>query len=162
MKKKKIINSLIQRLILRKKINQQGAAMVEFAIVLPLLLVFLFGIIEFSLVAYNKQILTNAAREGARAGIVARNTPMTVSAIKQIVLNYAQNNLITFGNNVLTDADITIDPDPTSGASFGDELEVTVEFNYQFLAFPNIMELLKSYNWVNTMTLEGTSVMLYE
>lgn len=46
--------------------SEEGAAAVEFALVVPLLLVLLFGIIEFG-TAYNAQILvTNAAREAAR------------------------------------------------------------------------------------------------
>jgi Flp pilus assembly protein TadG len=50
--------------------SQRGAAVVEFAFVLPLLLVILFGIIEFSFLLYDKAMLTNASREGARVGIV--------------------------------------------------------------------------------------------
>ena len=50
--------------------NQKGAAIVEFAIVLPLILMFLFGILEFGLLMYNKAMITNASREGARLGIV--------------------------------------------------------------------------------------------
>ncbi|MCK5219206.1 pilus assembly protein, partial [bacterium] len=46
--------------------NQRGAAAVEFAIVLPLLALILFGTIDFALLFYNKQVLTNASREGAR------------------------------------------------------------------------------------------------
>lgn len=46
--------------------SEEGAAAVEFALVVPLLLTLLFGIIEFG-TAYNAQILvTNAAREAAR------------------------------------------------------------------------------------------------
>ena len=46
--------------------SEKGAALVEFAIVAPLLLLLVFGIIEFGR-AYNAQnTLTHAAREGAR------------------------------------------------------------------------------------------------
>ena len=44
--------------------DQDGATVVEFALVLPLLVVFIFGIIEFSLLLYNKAMITNASREG--------------------------------------------------------------------------------------------------
>ena len=44
--------------------------MVEFAIVLPLLLMLIFGMIEFSVMLYDKAMLTNATREGARFGIL--------------------------------------------------------------------------------------------
>jgi Flp pilus assembly protein TadG len=46
--------------------DQNGGAAVEFAIILPLLIALLFGIVEFGLLLYNKQIITNASREGAR------------------------------------------------------------------------------------------------
>ncbi len=50
----------------RRRVREDGAAAVEFALVVPLLLTLLFGIIEFG-AAYNAQILvTNAAREAAR------------------------------------------------------------------------------------------------
>ncbi|RLB94544.1 MAG: hypothetical protein DRH76_09170, partial [Deltaproteobacteria bacterium] len=47
--------------------NDHGGALVEFAIVMPLLLLIVGGIIEFGLLYYNKQVITNASREGARA-----------------------------------------------------------------------------------------------
>lgn len=134
--------------------NQQGAAMVEFALVLPLLLVFLFGIIEFGLVMYNKQILTNAAREAARAGIVARKTRLASSEIEDIARNYAENHLITFGNKALT---IEVDPSDTSGAAFEDELTLNVEFDYKFLALSVLLP-----STMETISLTGTSIMIYE
>ena len=50
--------------MVRKK--EEGQAMVEFALVLPLLLVLLFGIIDFGWLFYNKIDVNNASREGAR------------------------------------------------------------------------------------------------
>ncbi len=52
--------------------SENGASAVEFALVLPLLLVLVFGIIEFSIFLYDKAVITNASREGAQAGDVAR------------------------------------------------------------------------------------------
>jgi len=50
--------------------NQKGAAAVEFAIVLPILIMLVFGIVEFG-IAYNNWIsLTHAARHGARIAAV--------------------------------------------------------------------------------------------
>ena len=50
--------------------DEDGAAAVEFALLLPLIVLLLFGIIEFGL-AFNTRIqATNAAREGARMAIV--------------------------------------------------------------------------------------------
>jgi Flp pilus assembly protein TadG len=53
--------------------NQKGASAVEFAIIAPLLFVLLFGIVEGGLALYNKAVITNACREGARDGIVLRS-----------------------------------------------------------------------------------------
>ena len=54
-----------------KSDRQAGAAMVEFAIVLPVLALLLMGIIEFSIIIYDKAVITNASRVGARYAIVA-------------------------------------------------------------------------------------------
>ena len=53
----------------KDKSPERGAAVVEFAIVLPFLMLLLIGIIELGLLFYNQQVLTNASREGARSGI---------------------------------------------------------------------------------------------
>jgi hypothetical protein len=50
-------------------LNQDGVVILEFAVVLPLLFIILFGIIEFGALLYNKQVVTNASREVARAAI---------------------------------------------------------------------------------------------
>lgn len=53
--------------------NERGAAAVEFALVLPVLVLLLMGLIEFSIL-FNTQIsLTNAAREGARSMAIHNN-----------------------------------------------------------------------------------------
>jgi Flp pilus assembly protein TadG len=55
-------------------IQRRGAALVEFAIVLPLLFLLVFGIIEVGRAISVQQIITNGAREGARAAILPRAT----------------------------------------------------------------------------------------
>ncbi len=51
-----------------KKIScQKGAAAIEMALITPLLLILLFGIIEFSLILYDKAIITNASKGPDRA-----------------------------------------------------------------------------------------------
>lgn len=50
--------------------DQRGAALVEFALVLPILLILVFGIIDFGFL-FNAQVsLTQATREGVRAGAI--------------------------------------------------------------------------------------------
>jgi Flp pilus assembly protein TadG len=57
--------------------NERGAALVEFALVVPILLLLLFGIVEFG-IAFNDYIsVRNGSREGARAAVVndVKNAP---------------------------------------------------------------------------------------
>ena len=60
-----------QRLSRRNR-REAGTSVVEMAIVLPLLLILCFGIGEFGIAYTQWQSLTNATREGARAGVVFR------------------------------------------------------------------------------------------
>lgn len=55
------------------KKSQCGQAMVEFALVLPILLILVGGIIDFGWLYYNKIALNNAAREGARYAAIHYN-----------------------------------------------------------------------------------------
>ena len=52
------------------KKREEGQAMVEFALVLPVLLILLCGIIDFGWLYYNQITLNNAAREGARYAVI--------------------------------------------------------------------------------------------
>jgi Flp pilus assembly protein TadG len=52
--------------------DEQGQTMAEFAIVLPILIVLLFGIVQFGILFNNYVTLTDAVRAGARAAAVSR------------------------------------------------------------------------------------------
>jgi len=132
---------------LLRKTNQRGTTAVEFAIILPLLIVLIFGIIEFSLYMFNKQVLINATREGARAGIVSSPTRMSNEDITTLIVNYTQQHLVTFGSN--TSPTVTIKPidndlsdgfDPATHrcVRFDCDLEVSSTYPYRFLVLDNI------------------------
>jgi Flp pilus assembly protein TadG len=155
--------------------NQKGAAAVEFAFILPLLLLFLFGIVEFSILFYNKAMITNASREGARAGIVFAPNRLLEADIKAVVNNYAATHLINFDTSQVldmdnpppqhTDSDIG-DSDVDDAISndlinSGESLTVTVKYTYDFLVFPNLAELVGG-SFANIQTLEAVTVMRYE
>ena len=148
--------------------DKTGVSAVEFAIILPLLLVIIFGIIEFGLVLFNKQVITNASREGARAGIVARNPRISPNEIEQIVEAYTGSYLMTFGSD--NETYVTIFVYDSSGnvkteePAFGDELEVTVDFNYEFLIFDAILSLVSGGegNGWGTLPLSARTLMRYE
>jgi Flp pilus assembly protein TadG len=146
------------------KINdQRGASLVEFAIVLPLLLIVLFGIIEFGLIFYNQQVITNASREGARYGIISQSPRVTEAQIKQRVIDYCFNNLITFGSTDRTPKDGDIDASAKSAPVFPvDDLRVTVRWNYQFLVLPAIASKFFEGTADKGITLSATSLMKYE
>src|SRR5438309_3135536 len=53
--------------------NQQGQSMTEFALVLPILALLLFGVIQFGIVFNHYITLTDAVRAGARKAAVGRH-----------------------------------------------------------------------------------------
>ena len=114
--------------------NNRGAAAVELAICLPILTLLLFGSIEFGLLFYNQQVITNASREGARAGIVEGTK---ITDIELIVENYCDGKLINLkGSNELDSNLITIpdaDEDDYPDPDTNNDLTVRVSFKYNFL-----------------------------
>jgi Flp pilus assembly protein TadG len=135
------------RKIIYKLDNQRGASAVEFAIVLPLLVVFLFGIIEFSIMFYDKAVITNASREGARRGILYSPAPrVSITEIENTIDDYCEDYLITFGATTLVkQVDVRIAPDHATLVSNSfctqtdDELIVTVTYHYDFLIVPDVL-----------------------
>ena len=117
--------------------NPRGSTAIELALILPVLVLLLFGIVEFGLLFYNQQIITNASREAARAGIVAGSPRPTDSEIRSVATSYCSDHLITFGET----NDLVIQIDPSESArtslSFGQDLKVTLSYNYGFLVLAN-------------------------
>lgn len=62
--------------------NEQGQAVVEMALVLPVLLLILFGIVEFGRVFNAYLVVTQAAREGARLGAVGATDSEIVAEVQ--------------------------------------------------------------------------------
>ena len=127
--------------------SQKGATTVEFAIVFPLLILLLFAMVEFGLYLFNRQVITNACREGARAGIVVRPERMSNADIEQVVRNYSEQHLVTFGSDhtlsvslktPVPTADDIVDPDTQRCEAFSCELEVHADFTYEFLFLSTI------------------------
>ncbi len=133
--------------------DQSGAALVEFAIVLPVLLVLIFGMIEFSVMLYDKAMITNASREGARAGIVySYPAPISTTEISQTVDDYLQGHMISFGGSSTPTVAVSGECTGT-----GDPLTVTVTYTYNFLILPNFIQTLSG-----TMTLDAQTTMRCE
>jgi Flp pilus assembly protein TadG len=54
----------------RRSTSERGAELIEFALVFPLLLLVVLGIIDFGFLFQRYEVLTNAAREGARVAVL--------------------------------------------------------------------------------------------
>jgi Flp pilus assembly protein TadG len=112
--------------------------MLEMVIVVPILLLLLFGIAEFGIALGQWQTLSNAAREGARLGIVFRdpascNAGAVQSQVASTVASYAAAMGMTLGAGSVN----------TTGAcnGTGTQVSVRVTFPYTFQALPNIQTL---------------------
>lgn len=62
--------------------NNRGQAMVEFALVVPVLLLLVFGIMEFSMVMHQYMAVAEGAREGARSAALGSNDAVVAAAAK--------------------------------------------------------------------------------
>lgn len=112
--------------------RQDGTVAVEFALVLPILMLLTFGITDFGLALYSKEVLTNASREGARAGIIIATPRPTATAIETVVKSY-----LTSAGWDASKATITV-----TGAqgSSGGALTVTANYPYSFLVLANFIQ----------------------
>jgi hypothetical protein len=115
--------------------------MVELAIILPRLLIVLFAIIEFGLILYDKALITNASREGARQGIVFRwdvaadvYNPFTEPEIQVVVNTYLDS-----GNRLIPPAAPVTNVPPPICTGAGAQLTVRVTYNYNFFVLPNFI-----------------------
>jgi len=125
--------------------EQNGAAAVEFAFVLLPLILIAFIIVEGTLIFYNQHIITNASREGARAGVartimVDPNDPaqQILVPISDIVDAYCRNHLITFSDTNTSPVtsfplgEPATDDDPSF--PFNSDFTVRVSYEYRTLA----------------------------
>lgn len=98
--------------------RQRGAAAVEFALVLPILLLILLGIIDFGLYFYNDLQLTHAARDAARY-LSVDNPSDAVAAV-----NDAESRLVSATMSAWA---------PPAAPSHGESLSVDLSATYNFI-----------------------------
>ena len=96
--------------------TDRGAALVEFALILPLLVLLVFGVIEFGRGYHTKTTLTHAAREGVRVAALDSGDPVAT-------VRNAAPNLDT------AQIDVTVDPSP---CTTGQPVTVTVEYDHTY------------------------------
>ena len=104
--------------IIRHRIikSEKGASAVEFALILPLLIMLVFGIVEFGIAFNNYVTITHAAREGARIAAVDLNNP----DLKNIIIERAFPVQITEDDIVIS---------TTEEKNIGDPVEVEITYN---------------------------------
>ena len=79
----------------RYKKHESGQSLVEFALVLPILVMLIMGLIEFGWIFNGQITLTSAAREGARAAVVSEDIGSAADAATQAVLRHIQVSSVT-------------------------------------------------------------------
>ena len=102
---------------MRIKRNHHGQSLVEFALILPLLLMLVLGAIDFGRLFYTKIIITNAAREGAYYLVSHTDSANVIADATSAAEAEAQNAGVT---------SIAVSFNPSSGWEANDEVEVTV------------------------------------
>lgn len=128
--------------MMRKNIH--GQAVLELALVLPLLLIVVFGITEFGRAWMTMNVLTSAAREGCRLAVVTGPDVAAVNARVQEVCNAAR----------ITPTSVVVSgPDPVDVSR---RVTVVVESDFQVVTG----HILGSFS--GTIPLRATAVMRHE
>lgn len=125
---------------MRRGENSSGQALAEMAIILPILLLLVFGIIEMALAWRTSQIVTNVTREGARLAVLPTSTDGDVTA-------RVEEGLTSSGLTA-SKATITFDcNDEDTGsicAGTGQQTIVQTDYPYQFHLLGPLVELAGS------------------
>ncbi|MDF9406928.1 pilus assembly protein [Pelotomaculum isophthalicicum JI] len=124
--------------------DKRGQALVELALVLPLLIILLMGTMEFGRIFHSYLLITNASREGARAGITSQTDSEIITKVKDVAATLN-----------LTDAQITITPNQ-SARTRGVPLTVKVDYSVNLIT-PVLDTIIP-----NPFPLSATTVMRME
>ena len=95
----------LNRILKRLGRSESGAELIEFALTLPLLLLLVLGMIEFGFLFQEYEVVTNAAREGARIAVLP-----TYSATQTARQNNATARVNLYLNNAGLNSSLEIQP----------------------------------------------------
>lgn len=124
---------------------ESGVALVEFAFVLPILLVLAMGMLDFGRAFHTKSLLDQAAREGARVAVV---TSPDVDIVESRV-----NAVLASGG--IAPTSVTVD-----GPDAANMVTVTVNATFTFIT-PGVFALVGG-DYGNTIPMAGQTVMRFE
>ena len=122
--------------------GDQGQALLETAMTLPLLLIVSVGIFEFGRAYQTWQILTNAAREGARIAVMPSTDP---TGVDTRVRSYMTSGKLD--TTAVAAATVTVDPAATvdiGGGGTASASLVTISYPFQFIVLQPVATLLVS------------------
>ncbi len=136
----------------RGKARRKGAAVIEFAVIAPLLFLLIFGMIEFGRAMMSLEIMTNAAREGARHGVLNGSTNSSVIAV---VKNRLDSGSIPSQYSTIKIYVNGIEAD-VSNAAIGDAIKVEISIPYMRVS------LLPGPLFMGSTTLSTNAVMRRE
>lgn len=105
------------RLFTRLRLDKKGQSMVEFALVMPLLVLLLMAILEFGNIFHSYLLITYSAREGARMGVVGHTDEQINERIQDICS--------TLNTTQLT---VDIEPEDPRKRTRGVPLHVNVDY----------------------------------
>ena len=138
--------------------RERGSAMVETAIALPLLLVLMVGIFEVGRAYQTWQVLTNAAREGARMSITPSGSSSNASAL---IRQYMEDGQLSKSADAKVDvnrsASIDVNGTPVSAS------RVTVDYPFEFIMLQPVVRLVaKGATVGGPITMRATALMRNE
>ena len=138
--------------------RDDGAALIEAAFVLPLLLFVSVAIIEFGRAFQTWQVVTNAAREGARVAVLSG---MSDDAIKARVADY-----LKMGLDSPETAKVAIDRATTvslGGAATASASRVQIDYPFSFIVLQPLAQLLAKDSTVGgALTMRSAATMRNE
>jgi len=135
--------------------SQKGAALIEAAVTIPIVLLIAVGIFEFGRAYQTWQVLTNAAREGARLAVISGSTDADVTTT---VRNYMQAGQL---DNYAT-ATVTITRNVAlTGTDTGSQIQINYPF--QFMVLQPVIRLIDSASTTGTpITMQASALMRNE
>jgi Flp pilus assembly protein TadG len=111
--------------------SERGAELIEFALVVPLLLFIIMGLIDFGFLFQRYEVVTNAAREGARIAVLPGYADADVEArVRSYMTEGGVANTTSNSTVLTTDVPIAAGAGP---AMQGKKVEVSYTSQYLFL-----------------------------
>ena len=138
----------------RRRRNERGAALIEAAVTIPLLLLISVAIFEFGRAYQTWQVLTNAAREGARVAVIAGTSDQVVT---DAVRNYMNVGRLPLANS----APIVIDRGAALGPNTGSQ--VTINYPFEFMVIGPIARMINPTSSTGSaLTMSAVAIMRNE